>query len=132
MRCPACEAVNQPQARDCEECGQKLPRRRVAEGEEDEADENTRLSPFALSAATFKNVKALYAFYCGVFGLIPVAGLLLGPAGVVLGVGGLRYLRANPKAKGKGLAMTGVVLGGLELVFNAAGVALILKGLQSL
>ncbi|MBM4195373.1 MAG: DUF4339 domain-containing protein, partial [Gemmatimonadetes bacterium] len=65
----------------------------------------------------YKNKPALVAFYCGVFGLIPV---FLGPLALfgivplVLGIMGLRNARANPGAKGTAHAWVAIVLGGLE------------------
>lgn len=66
----------------------------------------------------YKNPKALAAYYCGVFGLIPCVGLILGPVALILGILGVRYVNANPTAKGTGHAIAGIVLGALELLFN--------------
>jgi hypothetical protein len=44
---------------------------------------------------------ALGAYYCGVFGLIPILGIILAPIAIVLGILGLRYSRRNPKARGQ-------------------------------
>ena len=59
----------------------------------------------------YKNGMALAAYYCGVFGLIPVLGFALGPVAIVLGI--LGFLKANKssKAGGKGHAITGIILG---------------------
>lgn len=70
----------------------------------------------------YKNVRALIAYYLGVFSLIPCAGLVLGPAAVVLGILGLRYVKANPTAKGTGHAIAGIVLGGLTTLANWVGI----------
>ncbi len=69
----------------------------------------------------YKNGRALAAYYLGVFSLIPCAGLLLGPAGLILGILGLRYVKAHPTAKGTGHAIAGIVLGGLTTLFNWGG-----------
>jgi predicted Zn finger-like uncharacterized protein len=61
----------------------------------------------------YKNGRALIAYYLGVFSLIPCVGHLLGPAALVLGVLGIRYVKANPTAKGTGHAIAGIVLGSL-------------------
>lgn len=55
-----------------------------------------------------KNMPALLGYYFGVFSLLPVLGLLLGPAAVICGVLGLR--KARPIGVGRGHA---IVLGGL-------------------
>lgn len=69
----------------------------------------------------YKNGRALTAYYLGVFSLIPCAGLLLGPAALILGILGLRYVQAHPTAKGTGHAVAGIVLGGLTTIGNLAG-----------
>ena len=78
----------------------------------------------------YKNGRALAAYYLGVFSLIPCAGLLLGPAGLILGILGLRYVKANPTAKGTGHAIAGIVLGGLTTLFNWGGlIAAVVMGI---
>ena len=58
-----------------------------------------------------KNVPALLGYYFGVFSLLPVLGLLVGPAAVICGVLGLR--KARPIGVGRGHAITAIVLGGM-------------------
>ena len=123
MRCPACDAPIPAQAPRCAECGERLsrrPRRRNLE-EEDEAE----------GAIPHKNLKAIRSYHLGVVGLIPGLGLVLGPAALALGVLGVRYGKANPGAKESGHAVAGIILGGLEILFNGAGLVLILIGLQA-
>lgn len=89
-------------------------RRRPSEGEE-----------VASTIIPYKNPKALAAYYCGVFGLIPCVGAILGPIALILGILGLRYVKVNPTAKGTGHAIAGVVLGIIALynwVFIILGV----------
>jgi hypothetical protein len=69
----------------------------------------------------YKNARALIAYYLGVFSLIPCAGLVLGPAAFILGILGLRYVRAHPTAKGTGHAIAGIVLGALTTLGNWGG-----------
>jgi WD40 repeat protein len=76
----------------------------------------------------YRNGKALAAYYCGIFGLVPGLGLVLGPAAVVLGFLGWRVVRARPEAKGTGHSITGVVLGALTTVVNAALVIFLAVG----
>ncbi|MBL8849582.1 MAG: DUF4190 domain-containing protein [Planctomycetaceae bacterium] len=61
----------------------------------------------------YKNPKALIAYYCGVFSLMPCIGIVPGIAGVVLGVMGLSYRRQHPETKGSVHAWIGIVFGGL-------------------
>jgi hypothetical protein len=73
----------------------------------------------------YRNPKALIAYYCGVFALIPCAGAALGPIALIFGILGLRYARAHPTAHGTGHAIAGIVLGVLTLLFNWGGVMLL-------
>jgi hypothetical protein len=66
----------------------------------------------------YKNPLGLIAYYLGVFAVIPCAGLLLGPAALVLGILGIRYRNKHPTAGGLGHAITGVVLGSLTTLAN--------------
>jgi DNA-directed RNA polymerase subunit RPC12/RpoP len=66
----------------------------------------------------YKNARALAAYYCGVFSLIPCLGLILGPIALTLGIMGLRYVGAHPKARGTGHAWAGIILGGLTTLAN--------------
>src|SRR5262245_42544578 len=70
------------------------------------------------SLIPYRNPKALIAYYCGVFALIPCVGLLLGPAALVLGILGVRHANAKPQAKGMAHAIVGIVLGSLALLAN--------------
>jgi hypothetical protein len=66
----------------------------------------------------YRNPLALASYYCGVFGLIPCAGLALGPTALILGIFGLRASRRSQKAHGTGHAITGIVLGSLTSLAN--------------
>jgi hypothetical protein len=59
----------------------------------------------------YRNGAALGAYYCGVFGLIPVLGFVLGPIAFILGIIGLMKAKKNPKAHGTGHAIAGIILG---------------------
>ena len=61
----------------------------------------------------YKNAAALWAYYLGIFSLIPCVGIPLGIAALVLGLKGLKHQRMHPEARGRGHAWTGIVLGGL-------------------
>ena len=98
------------------------PARRRKKGEADHGDRLTTLIPF-------RNTVALAAYYCGVFALVPlVGGLVLGPAAFVLGILGLRRVQADPRIKGTGHAVAGVVLGALTFVGNLLWVVLMALG----
>jgi hypothetical protein len=70
----------------------------------------------------YKNPKSLWAYYLGLFSLIPCFGILLGIAALILGIGGLRYANLHPEARGKVHAWVGVIMGTL----CAAGYTLML------
>jgi len=61
----------------------------------------------------YKNPKALWAYYLGVFSLIPCFGIPLGVAALVLGIKGLKVSALQPERGGKAHAWIGIVLGGL-------------------
>jgi hypothetical protein len=75
----------------------------------------------------YKNVKALVAYYLGVFALIPCFGLVLGSAALVLGILGLKAAARNPEAKGKAHAWAGIILGGLCVLANAVMIVAVVK-----
>ena len=133
MRCPACDKTNPPQMVHCEECGSKLPRRARRGDSVDEidplGDDLHTLSPFGLPSDIHKNSRALYSYYCGVAGLVPFLGVLLGPTALVLGILGMSYARGNPRAIGNSHAVVGLVMGASELVLNGTGIALMVMGL---
>jgi hypothetical protein len=53
---------------------------------------------------------SIAAGYCGLIGLlVPIAA----PVGLALGIYGLRDLKRHPEKRGRGRAITGIVLGGL-------------------
>ena len=73
----------------------------------------------------YKNGMALGAYYCGVFGLIPFLGFLLGVVAIVLGFLGLQAASRRPKAGGKGHAIAGIILGVIDLaLWPIVGLAL--------
>lgn len=68
----------------------------------------------------YKNPKALIAYYCGIFALLPCIGIAPGIAGLVLGIMGLRYRAAHPETKGSVHAWIGIILGGgMSLIWLA-------------
>src|SRR5438034_6160249 len=84
MRCPACNTENPDEATTCSSCkapltapARRKPRRR---GLPEEAD--TPFSPYVVGP----NRRAIRAYRYAVYGLIPGAGLFLGPLAVILGL----------------------------------------------
>jgi hypothetical protein len=74
----------------------------------------------------YKNVRALTAYYLGVFSAIPILGMPLGLAAFTLGILALRFRRKNPAAGGVVHAWIGILAGGF---FGLVYLALIVFGL---
>lgn len=58
------------------------------------------------------NPKALIGYYLAVFSIIPLLGIVLGIAGFILGIMGLKEANRNPAVKGKAHAWVAIVVGG--------------------
>jgi hypothetical protein len=125
MLCPVCNADNPPAAVKCGACGEPFKRKRRPR---DAADDSQ--TPFAAQADSRDRI-ALTAYRCAVFGLIPFAGLVLGPAAVILGLVARRRLKAGAAARGKGAAKGAIVLGSVVLLTNWVGLILMVIGLRS-
>lgn len=127
MRCPACHTVNPPESQRCQSCGEKLspPGTSPVAGEELEVlpaeplplagRQKSEDADIVSILIPYKNPKALAAYYCGFFAIIPAVGFVLGPLAILLGILAVRYASANPTAKGLGHAITGIVLGVVSL-----------------
>jgi hypothetical protein len=121
MRCPGCGADHPADARKCPGCGSRLPKRRRRNSLDEEGDSafGTPLTP------------AYRAFRLGLFSLIPVAGLVLGPAALVRAVAAWREGGAGASPTDRGYVGAALVLGLAALVCNAVGVILMVLGLTS-
>jgi predicted Zn finger-like uncharacterized protein len=148
VKCPKCSTVFEAPAAEPVAVTAKPPPPRAegvqtnAADEEDLAAEelerprkaarDIRRDPATDAVSTiipYKNGRALGAYYLGVFSLIPCAGLLLGPAALILGILGLRYVKAHPTAKGTGHAIAGIIMGGLTTLANwGFGIVVLVMG----
>jgi hypothetical protein len=123
MHCPNCNADTPSNATNCANCGTPMarkPRRRVTIEDTD--------SPFA-PMGDGPNRRALAAYRCAVFGLIPVVGLVAGPLALALGAGAWAYDRHNPGFTAWGPLNASLVLGSLVSLTNGVGVGLMVFGL---
>src|SRR5882724_2825842 len=112
MPCPVCGAEQATDPQSCPKCAEKRgPRGRRPDTA---PPRDVPLGP----QLPRNNPRALYAFHCGVYGLIPFAGLVFGPMAVLSGILGLRHVKAKPQDKGASHAVTGIVLGTVELLAN--------------
>lgn len=75
-----------------------------------------------------KNPKALVAYYCAIFGMIPCASAVLGPVAFVLGILALSAIKKNVALPGKVHAWIGIVLGAIETLLSLAVIIAILLG----
>jgi hypothetical protein len=79
-----------------------------------------------------KNPQAHDAYQMAIYGLIPVAGLLLGARAIQLGLAGCRVAAQDAKKEGLPQARAGIFLGALEVLTNGIGLILIGIGAASL
>jgi hypothetical protein len=124
MRCPACNAENDREAVTCAACGAAIARRARRRGIAEETD-----TPFGPNVEE-QNRPALRAYRLSVWGLIPLFGLVLGPAAVVLGSRARARARDDPDFTAWGPLLASIVLGLLVAITNWVGVVLILLGLR--
>jgi hypothetical protein len=96
-----------------------VKRRRPADYDDDYDDDRADYDDDPVQTIVpYKNVRALLAYYCGIFSLIPIAGFLIGPAAILLGILGYRYGSKNPSAKGAGHAVAGIVFGVIGVILS--------------
>ena len=76
-----------------------------------------------------RNPAAVYAYRVAMVGLIPLLGIVLGPAAIALGVLARIRRRRQPEIEGVNFANAAIVIGMFDLVFNAAGIACLMRGL---
>ncbi len=123
MRCPACHAVNAEDADRCSSCNKAFARKpaRRRNGAE---EPNT---PAAQTVAS--NRAALSAYRLSLIGLIPLAGLVLGPVAIALGAWAAYRGRKDPAFTARGPVIAAVILGVLDTLTNWGGVVLMALGL---
>jgi hypothetical protein len=122
MRCPGCGAENPDGAKRCTGCGERMGRKPRRRDSGDDAD-----TPFAFRPDS-PLAPALRAYRCAVYSLIPLAGLLLGPAAIVLALRAWREGRRDPESRGNSYVLTALAVGLATLLCNGAGVALMVIG----
>ena len=72
------------------------------------------------------NPPARRAYICALLGLIPGLGLVFGPFAIGFSVAGLRVAAADEFHRGRGHSKISRLLGGLEIVSNAVGWAILI------
>jgi hypothetical protein len=114
---PRRDSDEDEEIRDVEEVESKRPRSlQVRHNDEDlEEDEGVDVVETMIP---YRNGLALGAYYCGVFGFIPILGFMLAPMAIVLGFLGLRHSRKHTNARGGGHAIAGIILGIVAIPWN--------------
>lgn len=118
--CPFCAESIALAALKCKHCGEFLdrdaPSRHFAPTPSISYPETTTRSAQPAGDATggvipYKNTPALFAYYFGVFSVIPC--FMTGLVGLYLGIIGLKRARAQPHVRGQFHAWIGILVGGL-------------------
>jgi hypothetical protein len=117
MRCPVCRADNPAGHDECTACGAKLTRA-----------SRRQTASSAPDIWTGRSL-ARFAYLCGLWGLIPLLGLVLGPVALILGIVAWSRDRSAGGEKRVNPARAAIFLGALVLVTNWVGFSLILLGL---
>ncbi len=85
----------------------------LPESGESLSSDNTKASIVG-SFIPYRNLRALIGYYCAIFGLVPIAGLVLGPVALLFGISGVTYAQSRPEHRGLYHALFAVVLGTAE------------------
>lgn len=118
MYCPKCGTANDDNNLKCVKCGEIF--HYAQQRDHSQIDrELTWIIPYT-------NPPALISYYLGLFSIIPMFGIILGIAAVILGLLGLRASRKNPEMRGKVHAWIGIIVGGLFGFVYLAVIVLIL------
>jgi len=76
---------------------------------------------------TSRSGYSVASFCLGIIAIIPIVGILFAVLSIIFGTLALKEIKRENK-KGKGLAVTGLILGTIFLLINAMGVYLVSKG----
>jgi hypothetical protein len=119
MRCPTCEEENDDQERQCKKCGSRLPR------------PSRRREIQSVPNSWVGNRLDDRAFRLAIWGLIPPAGIVLGPLSVTLGVLSIRRARAAGETGYTPAMMASLAIGGMSMLCSWLGLSLMLLGILS-
>ena len=75
------------------------------------------------------NPQALWSYYIGIFAIVPVLGVVMGPTALIMGIKGLNVFRENPAVRGKTHAWIGIGCGILWTVVHWISAFLVLASL---
>lgn len=73
---------------------------------------------FASTIIPYKNVKALTAYYLGIFSIIPLLGVLLAIPAIIFGFLGLGQVKSQPHTKGKVHSWVGLIAAFVSICYH--------------
>jgi hypothetical protein len=120
MRCPGCDVQNADEATACSACGKALPKRQRRRPSADDPEANAE--------AELANAAADRAYRLCLYGIVPGAGLLLGPVGMVLAIVARSRGGSVQGFTGRGIATGAILLGAMITATQWAGVTLMVIG----
>jgi hypothetical protein len=124
MFCPKCGERNGSNNYKCVRCGFVL---QGVPGPKYVVTEDSTMG----GLIPYKNAQALWAYYLGIFSLIPCFGIPLGIAAIILGFRGLSYAKAHPEARGKAHAWVGIIGGGFcASIYALIGTLILINNLK--
>ncbi len=123
IRCATCSFENRDTDARCQQCGAVLSNPYREAGPNPYRDDVVQAEAVGSDEgiATFipyRNASALTAYYLGLFSCFPALGFPLAIVALVLGIRGLRAVRANPSVHGTAHAWIGLICGAIGFVLN--------------
>lgn len=117
IRCAKCSFENPDGSVRCQRCGIALVN---PFQESPEVIHAVAVGPDegVATVIPYRNASALFAYYLGLFSCFPALGFPLAIVALVLGVRGLRAVRANPSVHGTAHAWIGLVCGTIGFLIN--------------
>jgi hypothetical protein len=118
IRCAKCSFENPDTNTRCQHCGAALfgdvqsPHAEIIQAVAVGEDEGVA------TVIPYRNASALIAYYLGLFSCFPALGFPLAIVALVLGIRGLRAVRANPSVHGTAHAWIGLICGGIGFLIN--------------
>ena len=121
--CARCGAPNEAGLAECPHCGQSLLAAWPPPGIYPPQAYQSGAAVNGLNALIpTKNPSALTAYYLGIFSIIPCLAIPMGIAAVVLGVRGLKLVKAHPEVHGRTHAWVGIIAGGFFALLNIGAI----------
>ena len=114
MECLSCGVMNPPTAERCHACRELM---------DPDAFDDARVGYTGMIPT--RNPQALTSYYLGILSFIPVLGLVLGIAAIVLGMRGREAAKERPEIKGGGHALIGIVAGWIFVILHLVVFAII-------